>query len=113
MVGGADNAFQVDDILDFKPKPPKTSRSSKVAPRKVRELSFCVRRQGLDWNVDAWQPWEKLKGTCDALLTALASRFGLPGELFLEGSHVLPLQTTTQPVMPLQAILCSAQHRLR
>ena len=99
LIGGADNEFQVDGILDFKPKTPKTTRGQ-VKARKVRELSFYVKWQGLDMGVDAWQPWENLKGTCNDALSTLAKRFGLPEDLFHKGSHLLPLEVSAQPVMP-------------
>ena len=76
--------------------------------RQVKELSFYVKWQGLDWKVDAWQPWQNLKGTCDDALTTLATRFGLPMDLFHKGSHRLPLHIPVRPVMPPQAILNSA-----
>ena len=78
LIGGADNEVQVDDILDFKPKSPKTSKAGKVSLRQVKELSFYVKGQGLDWNADAWQPWQKLKGTCDDALPWLLD-LGSPG----------------------------------
>ena len=86
LIGGADNEFEVEVIIDFKPKTPK--RNGQL--RKVRDLSFCVKWLGLDWGVDAWQPWGNLKGTCDDALTALANKFQLPADIFHKGTHTLP-----------------------
>ena len=110
LVGGADREFQVDEILAFKPKSPKTSKASKGSLRQVKELSFCVKWHGLDWIDDAWQPWQNLKGTCDDALTTLAIKFGLPTSLFHKGSHHLPLQMPLRPVMPPRAILNMRSH---
>ena len=86
LIGGADNEFEVEVITDFKPKTPK--RGGQL--RKVRDLSFHVKWLGLDWGADAWQPWSNLKGTCDAALTALATKYQLPADLFHKGSSTLP-----------------------
>ena len=87
LIGGADNEFEVDVITDFRPKAPK--RSGQL--RMVRELTFFVKWLGLDWGVDAWQPWSNLKGNCDDALTALAGKYQLPADLFHKGSHILSL----------------------
>ena len=81
LIGGADNEFEVEVISDFKPKAPK--RTGQL--RKVRDLSFHVKWLGLDWGVDALQPLENLKGTCDDALTALAKKYQLPADIFPQG----------------------------
>ena len=88
LIGGADNEFEVEVISDFKPKAPK--RTGQL--RKVRDLTFHVKWLGLDWGVDAWQPWGNLKGTCDDALTALATQYRLPADIFHKEAHTLPTE---------------------
>ena len=92
-IGGANNEFEVEAILDFKPKTPK--RTGQL--RRVRELSFHVKWLGLDWGVDAWQPWSNLKGNCDDALTALANKYKLPADLAHKGMHTLPAEIQEPP----------------
>ena len=86
LIGGADNEFEVEVITDFKPKAPQ--RNGQL--RKVRDLSFFVKWLGLDWGVDAWQPWSNLRGTCDDVLTALAGKYQPLPDLAHKGSHTVP-----------------------
>ena len=88
LIGGADNEFAVEAVLDFKPKTPK--RTGQL--RRIKDLSFHVKWLGLDWGVDAWQPWGNLEGNCDAALTALADKYKLPADLFHKGKHQLPAE---------------------
>ena len=84
LIGGADNEVEVEVISDFKPKAPK--RTGQL--RKVSDPTFHVKWLGLDWGVDAWQPWGNLKGTCDDALTALATKYRLPADIFHKGTHL-------------------------
>ena len=87
LIGGSENQFEVQRIIDFRPK----SSKQNGAARKTKDLSFFVVWLGLPIGTDAWQPWSNLKGTCDDALAALAwISWRLPSDTFLKGSHKLP-----------------------
>ena len=86
LISGSDNQFEVQRIIDFRPK----SAKKNGAACKVKELSFFVMWLGLSVGTDAWQPWSNLKGTCDDALAKLAESWQLPSDTCLKGSHKLP-----------------------
>ena len=86
LVGGKDDAWEVERILDFGPKQPKRTG----APRRVRDLHFMVKWLGLDYGPDAEQPYSNLKGSCKDALQELAQAWSLPAATFLRGKNVLP-----------------------
>ena len=62
--------------------------------------------------MDAWQPWENLKGTCGESLSSLPRACGLPEDLFHKGSHLLPLHIPKEPILPPEATAVSAHAQL-
>ena len=92
LIGGSENQFEVQRIIDFRPK----SSKQNGAARKIKDLSVFVVWLGLPIGTDASQPWSNLKGTCDDALATLAKSWQLPSDTFLKGSHKLP-NTWQQP----------------
>ena len=54
-------------------------------------MANCLVKQSMEWKqsigVDAWQPWGKLRGTCDIALTTFAKKYQLPADIFHKGTH--------------------------
>ena len=85
LVGGKDDEYEVESIVDYTPKTPHQNGS----PRKVSELVYHVKWRGIPWGVHARQPFKHLKNCPDAL-TELAKKFGLPEAQFAKGSNRMP-----------------------
>lgn len=86
LVGGQENEWELESILDFRPK---TLKKSGV-PRKVKELEYFCKWLGQEEGIDAWQPYKNLAGSCDESLRLLAERWRLPSDLFLAPDNLLP-----------------------
>ena len=79
LVGGQDNQFEVESIVDFSPK--TAHKDGKL--RKVNELIFWVKWRGVEYGIDA-------HGAADALKD-LAVKHGLPDDIFERGSNRIPV----------------------
>ena len=65
LVGGQDNQFEVEHIVDYTPK--NAHKDGKL--RKVNELIYWVKWRGVAYGTDARQPYANLKRTAaDALI---------------------------------------------
>ena len=95
LIGGKDNEFEVEKVLDFRPKTLKANG----APRKVRELEFLIKWQGLPLGADDWNKFSCFNGGCNDALMELAGRFKLPDDVFLKGGNTLPAPWV-EPALP-------------
>ena len=86
LVGGKDNEFEVETIVDYAPKTLHQNGKS----RKVSELFFYVKWRGIPAGVHERQPFKHLKGTAPEALSDLAIRLGLPSNQFEKGSTRMP-----------------------
>lgn len=86
LVGGHDDEFELESILDYHPKTLHKSGKS----RKVSELYFIVKWRGVPMGHHARQPFKNLKECADAL-SELATRMLLPADSFSKGSKRMPI----------------------
>ena len=87
LVGGQDNEFEVESILDYGPK--TVHKDGKL--RKVSELFFRVKWRGVQEGIEARQPYANLKNTAMQALQDLAKRHSLPPDTFEKASNRVPV----------------------
>ena len=86
FVGGKDNEFEVESILDFEPK--TAHKDGKF--RKANELIFSIKWKGMPLGHHLKQPYPHVSGTASDALRDLARRHNLPDDIFLKGSNRIP-----------------------
>ena len=87
LVGGQDNEFEVERIVDFSPK--TAHKGGKL--RKVNKLIYWVKWRGIAYGTDARQPYQNLKAHAQDALKDLAVRFNLPADIFEKGGNRMPV----------------------
>ena len=86
LIGGRDNLFEVESIVDFSPK--TVHKNGK--PRKVSELIYWVKWRGMEYGLDVRQPYRNLKNSAQDALQDLAGRSNLPLNIFEKGGNRMP-----------------------
>lgn len=87
LVGGQDNQFEVETIVDYSPK--NAHKDGKL--RKVNELIYWVKWRGVAYGIDARQPYANVKKSAASALQDLARKCRLPENIFERGSNLMPL----------------------
>lgn len=87
LVGGRENEFEVESIVDFTPK--TAHKNGKL--RKVNRLIYWVKWRGVAYGTDARQSYANLKRHSQEALRELAIRCNLPADIFEKGGNKMPL----------------------
>ena len=84
LVGGSEIVYEVDKVLDHRPKAPTRTGLG----RKVKELQFLVHWRDQPSANDSWEPFRNL--ACDKILQEYAIAQQLPADIFTKPINRLP-----------------------